>query len=86
MTKFLFIGLIVIALVVVGCACLFKTAMLVEWLRKDYRRSSKAIQNWGASSMVLKPWFPIYVRMMGVYALLIAILTGYSFFQLLQQQ
>lgn len=86
MSKLLLLGSLVITLVIVGCACLFETAMLVEWIRKDYLRSSKAIQNWGSWSTVMKPWFPIYLRMMGIFFLLFAILVAGDFYQLLQQQ
>lgn len=86
MSKLLFLGLLVIALVVLGLVCLFRTTVLVEWVRKDYLRSSRVVQAWPFSNLVLKPWFPIYLRLMGIYALLIAILVAYGFFGLLQQQ
>lgn len=86
MPKLLFLGLVVIALVVLSCACLFRTTALVEWVRKDYLRSSRVVQAWPFSNLVLKPWFPIYLRMMGIYALLIAILVAYGFFRFVEQQ
>jgi hypothetical protein len=85
MPKVLFLGLVVIALVVLGCACLFRTTVLVEWARTRYQRSSRIVQAWPFSNLVLKPWYPTYLRGMGVYALLIAILVVYDIFRLLQQ-
>jgi hypothetical protein len=84
--KLLFLGLVVIALVVLGCACLFRTTALVEWARMRYQRSSRIVQAWPFSNLVLKPWYPTYLRGMGIYALLIAILVGYELFRLLQHQ
>lgn len=84
--KLLFLGLVVVALVVLGCACLFRTNALADWARTRYRRSSGIVQGWPFSNLVLKPWYPTYLRGMGVYALLIAILVGYEIFRLLQQQ
>lgn len=86
MQKILFLGFVVIALVVLGCACLFRTTVLVEWARKDYLRSSRFVQEWPGSNLVLKSSFPIYLRGMGIYLLLFAILVASDIFQLLQQQ
>ena len=83
--KLLLVGLAVIALVVLGCACLFRTTALVEWARTHHQRS-RIIQAWPFSNLVLKSWYPIYLRGMGIYALLIAILVGCEFFRLLQQR
>ena len=85
MEKILFLGFAVIALVVLGCACLFRTTVLVEWARKDYLRSTRNIQAWSSTAIVMKDWFPMYLRGMGVFALLIAILVASDVFQLLQQ-
>jgi hypothetical protein len=86
MQKILFLGFAVIALVVLGCACLFRTTVLVEWARKDYLRSSRFVQAWPGTNLVMKSSFPIYLRGMGIYALLIAIFVASDIFQLLQQQ
>jgi hypothetical protein len=82
MPKLLFLALVVIALVVLGCSCLFKTTALVEWTRMRYQRSSRLVQAWPFSNLVLRPWFPIYLRWMGVYALLIAIIVAYDAYHL----
>lgn len=59
MQKILFLGFVVIALAVLGCVCLFRTTVLVEWLRKDYLRSSRVVQEWPGFNLVLKSSFPI---------------------------
>ena len=84
--KLLLLGLTVVALVALGYACLFRTTVLVDWARRRYQRSSRIVQAWPFSNLVLKPWYPTYLRGMGVYALLTAILVGYEIFRLLQQQ
>jgi hypothetical protein len=38
---------------------------------------------WPFSNIVLKPWFPTYLRLMGVYALLIAVLVAYGAYQVI---
>jgi len=86
MEKILFLGFAVSALMVLGCACLFRTTLLVEWARKDYLRSSRVVQAWPLANLVLKPWYPIYLRMVGIYLLLIAIVVAFDIFQLVQQQ
>jgi hypothetical protein len=84
MQKILFLGFVVIALVVLGCVCLFRTTVLVEWARKDFLRSSRFVQAWPGTNLVMKSWFPMYLRGMGIYALLIAIFVASDIFQLLQ--
>jgi hypothetical protein len=65
-------GVSIAILLLVGWAALFKTGAVVEFARRDYRNSGKLVQNWPFANMVLKEWFPIYLRGMGVFAWLIA--------------
>ena len=55
-----------------GWAALFKTELVIEYAKKQYRESGKLVQKWPGSNMVLKEWFPVYLRGMGVFAWLIA--------------
>ena len=76
--KMLFLVSAVIAVAAVGCACLFRTTALVEWARRDYQRSSRFVQGWPGAKVVLMPWFPAYLRLLGAFLLLIAVLVSFD--------
>jgi hypothetical protein len=69
----------------IGWLCVFRTNVFVCWARKNYQRSSRLIQIYPFHSMVLKPWFPTYIRCTGIliwaWALIIFILEMMSHFR-----
>ena len=44
-----------------GALCIFGTSMLVGWAQRNYTKS-KFVQAYPISGMVMKPWYPIYIR------------------------
>jgi len=62
---------------VCGWLCVFRTNMLVTWGRKNYEKS-KFIQAYPFSNVVLKPWYPTYIRCAGIFIWLWAIAITYA--------
>ena len=60
-------AVLVLGFAVCGWLCLFKTNMLVVWVRKNYEKSPKFIQAYPFSNLVLKPWYPTYIRCAGIF-------------------
>lgn len=63
------VGLSAISLVlyVFGAICILKTDMLVERARRNYTNmKSKLIRRYTGSGMVMKSWYPTYLRIAGV--------------------
>jgi len=61
----------VVIIVVVGTGftgwlCILRTTRLVRWAQDNYRRS-KVFRWWPGSSLVMKSYYPTYLRCMGVY-------------------
>jgi hypothetical protein len=61
---------------VCGWLCVFKTNMVVAWGRRNYAKS-KFVRAYPFSSMVLRPWYPTYIRCAGVFVWLWALLIIY---------
>jgi hypothetical protein len=64
-------GAIVVAVMsvfffVCGGLCIFRTKMLVAWGQRSYAKS-KFVQAYPFSGMVMKPWYPIYIRSAGIF-------------------
>jgi hypothetical protein len=57
----------VCALALCGWLCIFRTSKVVDWAQNNYR-SSRITRSCPGSGMVMKPWYPTYLRCMGVYA------------------
>ena len=55
-----------------GALCIFKTKMLVGWAQKNYSKS-KFVQAYPFSGMVMKPWYPTYIRGAGIFIFLWAL-------------
>jgi len=74
MTTAKIIWLIVLSLAfyVCGWVCVFKTSLLVEMGRRNYQKN-KLVQAYPFSSMVMKPWYPAYIRGAGIFIWLWAI-------------
>jgi hypothetical protein len=61
-------GLVVgIALVVFCTLCVAKPERIADYARRRYLRSSKLVQKWPFSNIVMKAWYPTYLRVMGVF-------------------
>lgn len=56
--------------------CIFRTDMLVKWQRKGYENSS-FVRAYSFSGMVLKPWYPTYIRIWGVVIILFTVAIDY---------
>jgi hypothetical protein len=69
----------VLGFAVCGWLCVFRTNMLVTWGRKNYEKS-KFVQAYPFSNMVLKPWYPTYIRCAGVFIWLWALGVIYLVF------
>jgi hypothetical protein len=74
-------GAIVVAVMsvfffVCGSLCIFKTTMLVGWAQRNYTKS-KFVQAYPFSGMVMKPWYPIYIRSAGIFIWLWALAIDY---------
>lgn len=61
---------------VCGGLCIFKTNMLVGWAQKNYTKS-KFVQAYPFSGMVMKPWYPIYIRGAGIFIWVWALAIDY---------
>ena len=59
-----------------GALCIFKTNMLVGWAQRNYTKS-KFVQAYPFSGMVMKPWYPIYIRSAGIFIWLWALAIDY---------
>ncbi len=62
------VGPLIMAVVVGACGwlCIFRTSMLVNWGRTNHAKS-KLVQAYPFSSLVLKPWYPVYIRCAGIF-------------------
>jgi hypothetical protein len=59
-----------------GWLGIFRTGTLVNWGRKNYAKS-KFVRAYPFASMVLKPWYPYYIRCAGIFIWLWALIVGY---------
>jgi hypothetical protein len=51
--------------------------MLVQWARSSYNKS-KFMQAYLFSSMVMRPWYPTYIRAAGIFIWLWALALDYG--------
>ena len=70
---------LVLGLAACGWLCVFKTDMLVRWARQNYQKS-KFVQAYPFSYLVLKPWYPAYIRFSGIFIWLWALVIAYLVF------
>jgi hypothetical protein len=56
--------------------CIFRTDMLVRWQRKNYANCA-FVRAYPFSEMVLKPWYPTYIRFWGVVIVLFTVGIDY---------
>jgi hypothetical protein len=73
------IGLVVLSLgfYVCGGLCIFKTKMLVAWAQKSYTNSGKFVRAYPFSNIVMKSWYPVYIRCAGIFIWLWALGIDY---------
>jgi hypothetical protein len=79
MTAFgvIWFSIFILGFAVCGWLCVFRTSMLVEWGRRNYAKS-RIVRAYPFSNMVLKPWYPTYIRCAGVFIWLWAIAIVYA--------
>jgi hypothetical protein len=65
------LALISLGFYVWGALCIFKTKMVVGWGQKGYKKGGFL---YPFASMVAKPWYPTYIRCMGVFIWLWALM------------
>ena len=53
-------------LAVLCTLCVAKPDEIADYARRRYLRSSKLIQKWPFSNIVMKPWYPAYLRIIGL--------------------
>src|SRR5208282_6365678 len=77
-TTFKAAWLVIASLGFVACGylCVFRTDMVVGWGRKNYEKS-KLVQAYPFSNIVLKPWYPTYIRCAGIFIWLWALAVIY---------
>ena len=75
--KAIWFVIMVAGFVVCGWLCLCRTNMLVTWARRNYAKSSKFVQAYPFSNMVMKPWYPTYIRGAGIFIWLWALAIVY---------
>jgi hypothetical protein len=79
MTTFGTIWLVVLSLgfAVVGWFCIFRTSVLVERARKNYTKGNRFVQAYPFSNLVLKPYYPVYIRCAGIFIWLWSLVVDY---------
>jgi hypothetical protein len=62
----------------VGTICIFKPVRMQAWILRQHRASNKSIRRYPFSNLIFKPWYPTYLRVMGVWAWLFALVFAYA--------
>jgi hypothetical protein len=75
-SKAIWLAVISLGFYVCGALCIFRTSMLVGWAQRSYTKS-KFVQAYPFSGMVMKPWYPIYIRGAGIFIWLWALAIDY---------
>jgi len=78
-----FVSSILCLLATLGTFCIARPGIFVHWAQNNYRRS-RLIQAYPFSNLVFRPWFPTYLRFMGLVVwafvlLSVMVLTGHGF-------
>jgi hypothetical protein len=61
----------------IGSFCLLKPVSVQHWFQRQHNRSNKFVQNLPFSKLIFKPWYPTYLRFMGVFVWMFAVFFGY---------
>jgi hypothetical protein len=75
-SKAIWLAVMSLGFYVCGGLCIFKTNLLVGWGRRNYTKN-KFVQAYPSSGIVMKPWYPIYIRGAGVFIWLWALALDY---------
>jgi hypothetical protein len=70
-------------LALVGALCICKPKSMQAWFQKRHNSSNKFAQNYPFAKLIFKPWYPTYLRFMGVRAWMFALFFAYSLFRTL---
>jgi hypothetical protein len=65
-------------LALVGTICVFQPKRMQEWIQKQYHGSNRSIRRYTFSNLIFKTWYPTYLRVMGVWAWLLALVFAYG--------
>jgi hypothetical protein len=61
------------------CAfCVAKPKSVAAYARKRYLNSNKLAQKLPFANLVLKPWFPAYLRIMGLFGFMFVLVWFYA--------
>jgi hypothetical protein len=74
------LAIMVIAGASLGCfcsLCILRPERIAESARRRYERSSKFAQKFPFSNMVMKSWYPTYLRAMGSFGLIFIFIWFY---------
>ena len=66
--------LMIVGTAVSGWFLIFRTSTAVRWAQNNYK-NNKLARWWPFSSMVLMPWYPTYLRCMGIFSWLFSALV-----------
>jgi hypothetical protein len=72
----------VILLTLGGFFSIFKPERMQAWFRRQHN-GSKFLQNYPFAKLISKPWYPTYLRFMGVWAWMLALFFAYALFSTL---
>ena len=50
---------------------------MASYVRRRYLRSSKLVQKWPFANLVMKPWYPGYLRIMGLFGFVFTLVWLY---------
>ena len=70
----------------IGAFCIFKPEDMQSWLQNRHNRSSKFVQNYPFAKLIFKPWYPTYLRFMGVWVWIFAVIFAYVVFSTLTRR
>jgi hypothetical protein len=73
----------VILLALVGSFCIFKPERMQAWFQRRHNSSNKFLQNYPFTTLISKPWYPTYLRFIGVWAWMLALFFAYAVFSTL---
>jgi len=62
-----------IALAVFCTLCVARPDRFADYARRRYLRSSKLVQKWPFSNIVMKSWYPTYLRIIALFGLAMAL-------------
>ena len=72
-----------VAFVVLGVLCVARPDKVADYCRRRHLRNSPFMQKWPFARMVMDPWIPTYLRFMGVFVLVFAVMLFFlGFFAL----